>query len=244
MSTPDIAARIAQFENMAQADPENEMAHYSLGGAYVQAGRFADAVTCYMRCTELAPGMSKAFQLAGDAAIKAGMKDDAAAILQRGYIVAVERGDRMPQAAIAELLKSLGRDVPQVAAKASASSAKDRSLLGGPSKGSVPTGGTKLEHPPFRGPLGEWIAANISSEKWHAWIGQGTKVINELRLDLSKEQDSEVYEQHMREYLGIELNCASLTDRSRELLHRLAAFRQPVPVEAAEWDGRKGVAGR
>lgn len=39
----------------------------------------------------------------------------------------------------------------------------------------------------------------------------------------------------LREYLGIELNCASLTDRSRELLHRLAAFRQPVPVEAAEW---------
>lgn len=38
----------------------------------------------------------------------------------------------------------------------------------------------------------------------------------------------------LREYLGIELNCASLSDRSRELLYRLAAFRQPVPVEAAE----------
>ncbi len=39
----------------------------------------------------------------------------------------------------------------------------------------------------------------------------------------------------LREYLGIELNCASLSDRSRELLYRLAAFRQPVPTEAAEW---------
>ena len=36
----DTAARIAQFENMAQADPDNEMAHYSLAGAYLQ-GSFA-----------------------------------------------------------------------------------------------------------------------------------------------------------------------------------------------------------
>ncbi len=204
MTTPDIASRIAQFENMAQADPDNEMAHYSLGGAYVQAGRFADAVTCYLRCTVLAPGMSKAFQLAGDAAIKAGQVETASGILEKGYVVAAERGDRMPQSAIAELLKSIGREVPQVAAKVPAAQSKDRSLLGGPSKGSVPTGGSRLDAPPFRGPLGEWIAANISSEKWNAWIGQGTKVINELRLDLSKEQDTEVYDQHMREYLGID----------------------------------------
>jgi tetratricopeptide (TPR) repeat protein len=39
----------------------------------------------------------------------------------------------------------------------------------------------------------------------------------------------------LREYLGIELNFASLSDRSRELLYRLAAFRRPVPIKAAEW---------
>src|SRR5262249_16933573 len=37
------------------------------------------------------------------------------------------------------------------------------------------------------------------------------------------------------EYLGIELNYACLSDRSRGLLVRLAAFRQPVPTSAAEW---------
>ena len=33
----DLEQRIAQFENMAQADPDNEMAHFSLGNAYLQA---------------------------------------------------------------------------------------------------------------------------------------------------------------------------------------------------------------
>ena len=39
----------------------------------------------------------------------------------------------------------------------------------------------------------------------------------------------------LREFLAIELNYAQLSERSRELLNRLAAFRQSVPYEAAEW---------
>ena len=37
------ADRIAQFEKMASADPTNEMAHFSLGKAYLDAGRHAEA---------------------------------------------------------------------------------------------------------------------------------------------------------------------------------------------------------
>jgi tetratricopeptide (TPR) repeat protein len=39
----------------------------------------------------------------------------------------------------------------------------------------------------------------------------------------------------LRQFLAIELNYAQLSERSRELLNRLAAFRQSVPYEAAEW---------
>jgi len=47
--------------------------------------------------------------------------------------------------------------------------------------------------------------ANISHESFYkGWVPQGTKVINELRLDLSREKDQESYDQHMREYLGID----------------------------------------
>jgi Fe-S cluster biosynthesis and repair protein YggX len=190
----DTNARVAQFENMAQADPDNEMAHYSLASAYMQAGRFVEAADSFLRCLALAPGMSKAYQLAGECFIKAGAVDKAAQVLTEGYTTASQRGDLMPKDAMAQLLRSLDKPVPEVAA--APKPAPTVSLGRG--------AGTPMEKPPFKGRLGEWIGANISKEKWNAWIGQGTKVINELRLDLSQERDGEVYDQHMREYLGID----------------------------------------
>lgn len=199
--TPDLAARIAQFEKMASADPTNDMAHFSLGRAYLDAGRFAEAATSLERCLELNPGMSKAYELAGKAMLGAGWADKAVVTLNSGYETATRKGDRMPQQAIAELLRSVGREPPAVV----------------PSPGSAEAGahgnflcrrtgkpGTQLDRPPFRGPLGEWIHQNISRETWTVWIGQGTKVINELRLDLSRERDAEIYDQQMKEFLGYE----------------------------------------
>lgn len=216
MSESDLAKRIAQFENMAAADPENEMAHFSLGGVYVQAGRFADAAASYMRCTEHAPGMSKAYQLAAENMVKIGDKDQAVQVLLRGYTIAAERGDLLPKNAMGDMLKSLGRDVPQVVSKGGKPVGSDVNLLGGGAKASgggglvegkkpgEPGGGTKMKKAPFRGPVGEWIFENVPQEKFDQWIGQGTKVINELRLDLSRDEDEAVYDQHMREYLGID----------------------------------------
>ena len=63
--------------------------------------------------------------------------------------------------------------------------------------------GTELESPPFNGAVGEWIKQNISKETWNEWLAQGTKVINELRLDLSKDEDAETYDRYMHEYLGV-----------------------------------------
>ncbi|MBM4113373.1 MAG: Fe(2+)-trafficking protein, partial [Phycisphaerae bacterium] len=64
--------------------------------------------------------------------------------------------------------------------------------------------GSRMPSPPFKGPLGAWIHENISAETWHGWIGQGTKVINEMRLDFSRDRDQQIYEQHMCDYLGID----------------------------------------
>jgi Fe-S cluster biosynthesis and repair protein YggX len=196
------ADRIAQFEKMAREDPANDMAHFSLGNAYLQSGRAAEAAKSLENCIAVNPHMSKAYQLAGQAMIEAGWADKAVAVLNKGYEVAAGKGDRMPQQAIAELLKSVGREPPAIAM---------------PAKGAAPLSeggtfmcrrsgrpGTKMTSPPFRGPLGAWIQDNISVETWRTWIGQGTKVINELRLDLSREQDQEAYDAHMREFLGID----------------------------------------
>ncbi|MBN8645972.1 MAG: Fe(2+)-trafficking protein [Planctomycetes bacterium] len=198
----DLAARIAQFENMAKADPSNEMAHFSLGGAYVQAGRHADAAKAYMDCFGAAPEMSKALQLAAECLSKAGDPTRAIEVARQGYEVAATRGDLMPKQAIARLLQSLGQPVPEVANEDKTAEALAASGAFMCAKTGRP--GRQMDRPPFKGAVGEWIRANISEQTWQEWIRQGTKVINELRLDLSRDQDAETYDRYMREYLGID----------------------------------------
>lgn len=199
MSVPSLDDRIAQFEKMASADPTNEMAHFSLGNAYLQAGRHAEAAESLARCIELSPGMSKAYQLAGQAMLGAGWEDRAAATLLTGHGIATSRGDRMPAEAIAAILRSIGREPPSAPVEPSAATA-----AGGFTCRRTGRPGTKLDGPPFRGAVGAWIGENISAETWRDWIGQGTKVINELRLDFSRDDHQAVYDQHMREFLGID----------------------------------------
>ena len=209
--------RIANFERMAHADPTNEMAHFSLGNAYLQAGRFAEAAQSLEKCIELAPEMSKAWQLCGQAQLGAGWSDKAVATLNRGYEVAASKGDRMPQQAIAELLRGVGREPPQIAA-AQAEAAEALRASGSFICSRTGRAGSRMDAPPFRGPVGAWIHENISAETWKAWIGQGTKVINELRLDFSRDKDQEVYDQHMHEYLGLDA----------DLLARIRAGNAPA----------------
>ncbi len=199
----NLDERIAQFEHMAGADPDNEMAHFSLGSAYLQAGRAAEAARSLERCIELNPEMSKAYQLAGEAMIKAGWADRAVEVLNRGYEVAASKGDMKPRDAIAELLDNLGRKPPQLSDKTQAA-AEDIKASGTFICSRTGRPGTQLPEPPMRGPIGEWIRENISAETWRAWIDQGTKVINELRLDFSREEDQRVYDQYMCEFLGID----------------------------------------
>ena len=198
----DLAERISRFEHMAAAYPENDMAHFSLGNAYLQAGRHAEAAASLERCLELNPAMSKAFQLAGEAMIKAGWKDKAVATLEQGYEVAAARGDLLPRDAMAELLTSIGRTPPKLSADVV--EAAERLRAGGAFVCAT-TGrpGTQLQEPPLPGSIGQWILDHVSAETWRDWVGQGTKVINELRLDFSKDADQATYEQHMVEYLGV-----------------------------------------
>ncbi|MBL9030149.1 MAG: Fe(2+)-trafficking protein [Phycisphaerae bacterium] len=210
----DLNARIAQFENMVRegADPNNDMAWFSLGGAYSQAGRHQDAADAYARCVGINPGFSKAYQLGAEALIKAGKEATAIEVLTIGYTTAATKGDRMPMSAMATMLERLGAPVPSVGRPTTAgvegSGFIDRKT-GRP--------GTPMARPPFRGPLGEWIQANISKETFEDWIRQGTKVINELRLDLSREEDEATYDAHMREFLEIDDELlARITNKPQE----------------------------
>jgi Fe-S cluster biosynthesis and repair protein YggX len=143
--------------------------------------------------------MSKAYQLGGEALIAMGDKEHAAEVLTNGYVCAAERGDLLPKNAMGELLETLGAPIPEVKEKAPEEASAGSFVCARTGKA-----GTQLATPPFKGPIGAWIQANISAQTWRDWIGQGTKVINELRLDLSREADQETYDRNMHEYLGID----------------------------------------
>jgi Fe-S cluster biosynthesis and repair protein YggX len=145
--------------------------------------------------------MSRAYQLLGQALIQTEQLDEAQTVLTRGYVKAAEQGDVMPQKAMGALLQEkLGMPLPRVeqaeapAAPVSGDQVLDRRT------GQV---GERMPDPPMRGPLGQFIYDNYSMETWREWIATGTKVINELRLDFSNAQHQELYEQHMKEWLGI-----------------------------------------
>lgn len=200
----DIDTRIAQFEKMAADDAENDMAHFSLGNAYQQAGRFAEAAESFLRCVELNEAMSKGYQLAGACLMASDQTERAKDVLLRGYVAAGGRGDLMPQRAMGDMLDQLGVERPEV---------EEKTVEDVPEGSFVckRTGraGTQLSRPPFKGEVGTYIYENISKETFDAWIAQGTKVINELRLDLSRDEDAATYDQHMREYLGIDAAAES-----------------------------------
>ena len=152
----DVEARINQFKNMAQADPDNELGHFSLGKAYMDAARFGDAEPCFARVIELNATHSKAHQLLGKTRLELGRKEEAIAILKRGCEVAGERGDVMPRDEMARMLSELGETAPAVASKTveSANVAADstgfRCTRCGRPKG-------RLDERPFKGEMGERI---------------------------------------------------------------------------------------
>ena len=215
----DAAKRIEQFEQLCEQDPGNDMARFSLGGAYAQNGQHAEAAEAYLECVAINENFSKAYQLAGKSLMEAGEKDRAGEVLEKGYLVAAKNGDLMPKNGMADLLKELGRDLPEVPAEEKKAAAPGDGFVCQRTK----RPGTRMKRAPFRGGLGEWIQANISQETFDEWIGLGTKIINELRLDLSRESDDAVYDYGMRRYLG-------LTDEKYEELSGA-----PAPAPSGEY---------
>jgi Fe-S cluster biosynthesis and repair protein YggX len=194
----DIDERIKQFEALANEDPSDDMTWFSLGNAYAEKGRHQDAATAFERSLAVNTDLSRAYQLAAEQYLALDDKDRARPLLTEGFHIAARNGDMKVKDAIIAHFNAIGEEPPQ-----------DQTV----DPEDVPEGsfvcrrtkrlGTQMERPPFKGPLGQWIKDNIAQETWRDWIAQGTKVINELRLDLSNDEDAQTYDKYMRDYLGI-----------------------------------------
>lgn len=198
----EVEERIANFKNMAQADPENELGHFSLGKAYLDAGRYDESCVCFRRVLELQPGFSKAYQHLAEVLISMKRDDEAITLLAQGFKVAAERGDVMPREAMGKLLRDLGQEPPKVEIK---EPDDDVAEVGGDSVLCCHCGqkAPKMSERPFKGELGEKVLAHVCQSCWKEWIAMGTKVINELQLDFSNPAASETYNSQLKEFLQL-----------------------------------------
>jgi Fe-S cluster biosynthesis and repair protein YggX len=191
--------RIEQFRKMAEADPNNEIGHFSLGRELIAAGELDAAVKSLRRVIELNPNIAKAYQLAGSALLQQSKRDEAIVMLTNGVKIADSRGELMPRDEMIKMLKEIGAPVPELSAKQTATTAGEGQVLC-KRCGKI---AAKLAKPPFRNPFGTEIYEKICQPCWREAIGMGTKVINELRLPLSDPQAQKVWDQHIREFLNL-----------------------------------------
>jgi Fe-S cluster biosynthesis and repair protein YggX len=194
--------KIEQFRKMAAEDPDNELGHFSLGKALIDARRFEEAVEPLQQVIALNPGYSRAYQLLGSALNRLGRRDETVDVLTRGFQIADERGDVMPRDVMGKLLESLGQTPPPI--KTGSRREVESVADAGFQCRRCQVTGNRLPAPPFRGALGQKVYDTICAQCWSEWVAVGTKVINELRLRLSDPRSQEVYDQHMIEYLQLE----------------------------------------
>ena len=181
----DINERIEQWQKMTQEAPD-DMAWFSLGSAYREANRLEESAKAFAEAIRMNPGLSRAYQEQGMLLVELGDTAGAAQILTEGYTVANRRGDRVVQQGIGAMLEKLGKPIPAPVAtpQDTASQPVGDQLI----DRRTGVSGSRMTDPPMRGPLGQFIKDHYTQETWRAWIGQGTKVINELRLDFSKQE--------------------------------------------------------
>jgi len=191
--------RIEQFRKMAEADPNNELGHFSLGKACLDAGMMPQAIQSFQRALELNPNIAKVYQLLATALLKENRKPEAIDRLTRGVEVAAARGDLMPKKEMIAMLQDLGAPVPQSASAAPAQPVGEGQV----SCHRCGRVARKLPGPVFSNALGREIYEKICADCWREWIAMGTKVINELRLPLSDPQAQKIFDQHMKEFLNL-----------------------------------------
>ncbi len=191
--------RIEQFRKMASDDPQNVLAHFSLGQEYFRAGQFEPALSSLTRAVELEPNLSKAYLLIGQSLLKLNRRDDAVESLTRGMKIAHERGDVMPKNEIAKLLLDIGAPVPELKSEQPIQPVGEGQIRCKKCGLTKP----KLAAPPMRNDFGKLVQENTCADCWREAIGYGTKVINELRLPLADPQANKMWDQHIREFLNL-----------------------------------------
>ncbi|AMV29637.1 oxidative damage protection protein [Gemmata sp. SH-PL17] len=206
----NLADQIARFRNMAQEDPENDLAHYRLGQFLLEDGQFEEAAKSFRRTLEITPEFSTAFKFLGESLLKLDRKDEAIEVFTKGWAIADDRGDRVPRDAMAKHLEQLGAPIPKKQVTAPVDDGTPGTGFRCERPGCMEgKRARQLDKPPVPDAIGLRIHQEICSACWTLWLKDlSVKVVNELRLDLSSEGGQQEYDKNMREFFGFEPEAA------------------------------------
>jgi tetratricopeptide (TPR) repeat protein len=99
--------RIRMFREVLEIDPDDPLATFGLGKAYIQLNQFADALPHLERATQIQKDYSAAFLDLGKCHEFLGHAEEAAATYRAGIAVASRKGDLMPMREMERRLKAL-----------------------------------------------------------------------------------------------------------------------------------------
>ena len=103
MPGPDVQARIDRNERIVAQMPDNHLARFGLGNAYLDAGRVEEAESQFRRCLEIQPDwMAVAISL-GRCLVMREQHEEALRVLSDARRMAVRQGHSSPLEEIAEL---------------------------------------------------------------------------------------------------------------------------------------------
>jgi Fe-S cluster biosynthesis and repair protein YggX len=212
MSEMTNAERLPVFKNMAEADPTNELAHFSLGKIYFEMKDLREAERSFRRVLELSPKHSQAHRYLGETLLRLEKKEEGVKLLREGVLLAHEKGEFQPRNQMQDLLRKAGVEPPMPQ-----DGPQDGPREGKGARTASPRGqgeetflcrrcgkpNPRLEEPPFPTALGKEIHDAICQACWREWFAMSIKVINEYRLNLMTPQGNAIYDQHMKEFLGL-----------------------------------------
>lgn len=193
--------RLNVFRKMAEADPENELAHFSLGKIHLEMGNAGEAEKSLRRVLELNPRHSQAFRHLGEALLRGGRREEAVRLLEEGIRIAHEKGEFHPRNEMQAILRKEGIEppVPQGAAREAPAAPPGTFVCRRCGKANP-----RLDEPPLLNDTGKRIHEEICQVCWREWIAMSIKVINEYRLNLLTSDGNATYDRHMQEFLGLE----------------------------------------
>jgi len=103
---------IDRLEQLVARDPHDPALFLALGQAYLEANRFADAVTALERAVALNPNYTAAYWPLGKALEGAGRGDEALTVYERGLAVGEQTRDLIPTQKMRARLNRLRKQRP------------------------------------------------------------------------------------------------------------------------------------